>query len=94
MEKAKRDGMNSYKVELNKKISILEKLLIEYNDGRRKGFYCLAVNLVDLHDIIEVMERIEIEIAPDMLIKEKAAVAVKLFTEMADRRGISLKLRK
>jgi len=34
------------------------------------------------------------EIKPEMLLKEKAAAAVRLFEEAADKIGLSLKLRK
>ena len=38
-------GIDAYRKELNEKISILETLLVDYDDGLRKGFFCLAVNL-------------------------------------------------
>ena len=34
----------------------LEMLLENYNDGRKKTFYCQAVNLLTLHDIRNVMK--------------------------------------
>jgi hypothetical protein len=33
----------------------LERLLADFDDGRRKNFFCLAVNLLELPDIREVM---------------------------------------
>jgi len=86
MEKAKRIGMEAYKTELDEKIGILETLLKNHDDGRRKGFYCLAVNLLDLQDVKAVMERIADEAEPKAV--------VRLFEEMAAQRGVSLKLRK
>jgi hypothetical protein len=94
MEKAKQNGMEAYKSELSEKIGILEELLNDYNDGRRKSFYCVAINLLNLIDVNAVMERIRNEIQPEMSLKEKSAVAVRLFNEMAEQRDISLKLRK
>ena len=43
MDKAKRIGVEAYKVELNKKIKHLEVLLNNYDDGRRKNYYYVAV---------------------------------------------------
>jgi hypothetical protein len=93
MEKAKND-IAAYEVELNTKIRILEDLLNNYNDGRRKGFFCLAVNLLDLVDITLIMERLKAEATPESTTKEKAATAVRLFQALADGKGIVLKLRK
>jgi hypothetical protein len=94
MDKAKRIGMDAYKTELDEKVRVLEELLTVYNDGRRKSYYCLAVNLLELHDIKTVLEQLGNMVQPGMPIKEKAATAVRLFEEMAQLRDISLKLRK
>lgn len=72
----------------------VRKLLKSYDDGRRKGFYCAAVNLLALQDVKIVMGQIEEEIALEMPLKMKAADVVRLFEVMAEKRGISLKLRK
>ena len=94
MSKAKQIGIEAYEAELNEKIALLEKLLEKYDDGRRKGFYCLAVNLLELSDIKAVMEQIENETTSDDPIKEKAKTAARLLQTVADEQGISLKLRK
>jgi len=94
MEKARKTGIEAYKAELNAKVKVLEELLNNYNDGRRKSFYCLAVNLLDLADLESVMEKIRNEISPQAALKEKAMTAVRLLGAMADEKGISLKMRK
>lgn len=94
MEKAETLGIIAYQNELDEKIAILEKLLTVYNDGRRKSFYCLAVNLLTLADVRAVMAVIEAECQPDWSVKEKAKAAAHVFQETAEKRGLSLKLRK
>ena len=94
MERAKRIGIEAYKAELNAKVQILEELLRDYDDGRRKGFFCLAVNLFDLADVSSVMEQVKGEVLPQATLKEKAATAVRLFKAAADEKGIVLQLRK
>ena len=94
MDKAKQIGMEAYKAELNEKISILKELLENYDDGRRKGFYCLAVNLLELPDVKAVMEQITGADDKDIPIKGKAKAAVRLFEDMARQRDVTLKLRK
>jgi hypothetical protein len=94
-EKAKEKGTKDYIKELNEKMKFLNILLENYNDGRRKKFYCLAINLLDLDDIKEIMEHTnntrEILISNQ---KDKAKYITTLFKEKADERGIELVLRK
>jgi hypothetical protein len=62
IEKAKRLGVEAYKAELKIKMEILDELLKNYNDGRRKSFYCLAVNLLELSDLKSVMAQISSDV--------------------------------
>lgn len=93
-EKAKRIGMDAYAAQLHQKIELLQFLLTHYNDGRRKGFFCIAVNLLELSDLEHVLQQMKRETVADFTIKEKAALAVRLLQAMADEREITLKLRK
>ena len=94
MEKAKANGIDAYKTELNEKIKILEKLLADYNDGRQKSFYCLAVNLLELEDIMAVLEQLKNEVDLLDTVKEKALAAVRIFNFKAEEKGIVFKKRK
>jgi len=89
-EKIKTHGLTAYQNELNQKIQILCDLLENYNDGRRKSFFCIAVNLLELNDINKVVANFD----PNLPLKEKSAFAVRLFQEMAEKRNVELKLRK
>lgn len=93
-EKIKNLGLTAYQSELNGKIGILRDLLANYNDGRQKNFYCIAINLLELADVKRVMEQISEEVKEDEPIKAKVAAAVRLFQAMADERNVVLKLRK
>lgn len=93
-KKVKEIGLDAYQTELNEKVKILQYLLLNYNAGRQKSFFCLAVNLLELTDVKEVMAQIEEAAKPDSTIKEKASVAVTLFKTMAEKRNITLKLNK
>lgn len=93
-DKIKNIGLDAFKAELNSKVELLKGLLMNFNDGRRKRFFCIAVNLLDLQDLKGVMEQIKDEISPDEPLKEKSTSAVRLLQTMAVRRGISLQLRK
>jgi hypothetical protein len=89
-KKAKED-IEKYKKELNEKVRILEFLIKNYNDGKRKNFYCIAVNLLKLADLKKIMKQID----KDVNIKEDMVKRiVDLFEEKAKKGKIALKLRK
>ena len=90
-----KEDLALYQDNLNRKIEILKLLLDRYNDGRRKNFYCMAVNLLPLDDLIRITEIINTDIdAQDPDPKTKAARVVALINEYAQERGLELKLRK
>jgi hypothetical protein len=94
LDKVKLIGLDAYIAEQNEKIEILRDLLSNYNDGRLKSFFCVAVNLLELSDVRSAMKQIKIEADPEDPAKGKSKTAVCLFQNMADNRNISLKLRK
>ena len=87
-------GIEEYLAELREKVTILRTLLENYNDGRRKTFYCTAVNLLDIRDIRRVMIQILDGTTAGMSEKEQAEMAAGLLQNAADERQISLKLRR
>ena len=91
VEKAREIGMEVYNGEQIQKSEILRDLLSKYNDGRRKSFYCTAVNLLDLEDVKRVMERIHNELKPDESnLKENAAAAATFVRPKAEEIHIIL----
>lgn len=93
-DKAKKIGLNTYETELNSKIEILNQLLENYDDGRKKSFFCVVVNLLSLHNLGTVLRQIDDELEQDAPIKVKSATVVHMFEEEAKKVGISLHLRK
>lgn len=82
-------------MELNEKVNILEFLINNYNDGRKKSFYCMTVNLLNLADLKRIMEQIDKKIKnQDIDIKEKIKLIIDLFESKAKNKNIDLKLRK
>jgi len=94
IEKARQIGIDAYIAEQYEKIAILQKLLADFNDGRRKTFFCVAVNLFELEDLKKIMRRIESVINPDDPMKDRAKTVVGLFRTVADEQNIAIKLRK
>ena len=88
-------GMEAYDKEQIRKSEILQTLLVDYNDGRRKTFYCVAVNLLPLPQIEEIIEQAANNSSIRSLsIKDKAVYMVALFQDSASQEGLVLKLRK
>lgn len=90
--RAKAMGIDAYQAELDAKMAALQTLLDGYNDGRRKSFFCTAVNLLPLEDIQSVMEQISQQVEHIDDIKARGKQAAALFQAKADELGISLKL--
>ncbi len=95
LEKQGKAGREAYGEEQEKKIHILEWLLQNCNDGRKKTFFCLAVNLLELEAVGDVMRQAKSdEKFEELSLKEKAAYVTGRFQRAADEQGILLKLRK
>ncbi|WP_352169609.1 hypothetical protein [Proteiniborus sp. MB09-C3] len=70
-------------------------MLANYNDGRRKSFFGIAVNLLDLHDLKNIIEQINSKTAYENLtLKEKANIVVTISQTVAEKKNIALKLNK
>lgn len=95
MKRAGEIGIEAYTREQERKVEILQQLLAEYNDGKRKTLYGLAVNLLPLPNLERILK--EAAATPGFLegtLKEKAAILTERFQQTAEEQGIILKLRK
>ena len=88
-------GTERYHSELKEKMQILRYLLDNFNDGRRKSFFCMAVNLIEIEDLKSAVKEIEEEVSgKEITVKEKAVISVEILKSAAARKNIVLKLRK
>ncbi len=95
LRKQREIGAEVYQAEQEEKVRILKWLLQNCNDGRKKTFFCLSVNLLELEDVRKVTESVMAdEKFGELPLKEKAAHMTKRFQRAADEQGIVLKLRK
>ena len=91
-EKLKDVGVETYHSEQMQKLRILKFLLESYNDGRKKSFFCLAVNLLNLEDLKTMVEHLaEEKQLNNFTLKEKSAFAVRQLQSIAEQRGVMLK---
>ena len=87
LEKMQKIGEEAYNAEQVEKRNILDRLLAEYNDGRKKTLFCLAVNLLPLEDLRTVFADGDM----DLSIKDRAKLMEK---RLKEKSSVELKLRK
>lgn len=93
LERAQSTGIEQYNLEQQEKAQILSCLLSNYNDGRRKNFFCVAVNLLELSEIQEAVKQIQShDKLPSLPLREQSLYVAEVFQKIADRRNIKLKL--
>ena len=93
LERAQRIGIERYNLEQQEKTQILSYLLSNYNDGRRKNFFCVAVNLLELSELQEAIEQIQSKDELSALpLSAQCSYAAEVFQKIAGRRNIKLKL--
>ncbi len=94
MAKAKQHLKNHLK-ELKKKHGYLTDLIRNYNDGKSKGFYCLAANLLPLDVLTKIMKHIDQKIKTNgCSSKDTAREISKIMKDKARELGIEIALRK
>lgn len=93
LEKARSIGIEAYNREQQEKMEILRELLEQYNDGRKKTLFCLAVNLLELPSLQQGMEAIRSQ-GQDLDAKARGTLASTVLHRIAGEQGVELKLRK
>lgn len=81
-------GLDAFLAQQKERISLLEKMLADYDGGRGKSFFCLAAALLPVDSLREAL--IEADIPSDRKARERALRAA--LTKYAEREGIALKL--
>ncbi len=84
-------GLKKVVARLQEKVVFLKLLINEYNDGRSKGFYCLAVQLLPLDGLKQALAQTKLPTGATP--KEKALGLREAFGRLASARSVELKLR-
>ena len=87
-------GPETYVRELEEKRAILELLVGEWNDGRKKSFYTTAVYLLELDDLRHAVQQVTSLSTKEMSEKERAACMTQALQKIAEQQGLVLKLNK
>lgn len=93
LERAQSIGIEQYNLEQREKMQILSYLLSTYNDGRRKNFFCVAVNLLELSELQEALKQIQSQPELSTLsFQAQCGYVADVFQKLAKRKNIELKL--
>lgn len=93
LRKAQNIGIAAYNAEQLEKSAMLARMLSEYNAGREKTLFCLAVNLLEADEIKSVLEAAKAH-SDDFTLRERANYVSELLREAAQKKAIELKLRR
>ena len=86
-------GMASFLSQQRKRMSLLETMLRDYDDGRSRSFFCQATALLTLRDLDSAVQQTRTAFAPQETKGRTQRLKAHL-EDLATRNGLSLKLRK
>ena len=93
IEFIKSKGISTFAKTQKAKEELITEMLVEFNDGRSKSFYCIAATVMDIEEIKHAIAQARNE-SKGMDIKGKAKTFHSIINEVAAKRKYSLKLRK
>ncbi len=99
MDTAKLKGLEAYLDQLSKKSLILDDLLADWDNGRLKSYFCLAVNLLPLEDLEVAMTKLthlknQQDTVTSLDSTNNSKKAKEYFDTLAAENGILLQLRR
>jgi len=71
----------------------LKEMLQEFNEGRSKSYYCIAVTVLEIEELEEVLTKAKKD-STGLEIKDKSRTLHSILDEIAERKNYYLKLRK
>ena len=92
MDKAKNVDIEAYRDEQRAKASLLRRLLVNYDDGTRDVFFCLAANMLEVSDLQAAVEQADVA-AAGLDIGARADLAEGILRRIAAEHDVPLELR-
>lgn len=93
-----KNGIAKYFKQQHEKREILEQMLEEFNEGRSRSFFCLAVSLLPVIILEEALKRSTEIVKKEKIgsddLKSKSKILKDILNDLAKKENISLKLRK
>jgi len=89
----RKNGVHEFEKTQKKREYLLKEMLREFNEGRSKSYYCIAVTVMEIGELEEALTKADKE-SKGLGIKEKSKVLHSILDEIAKQRNYYLKLRK
>lgn len=93
LEWTERKGLTAYDELQKERLRLLKKMLEAFNEGRSKGYYCIAASVLDLEGLKKILSEAE-KRGKGLAVKERSAVLHTLLDARADKKGFVLRRRK
>ena len=94
----KKHGVKKFIEQQKERIKLLEEMLEGFNEGRSRSFYCIAATLLSIDDIKKLIDLAKKEVKTLGVrkddVKSKAKILRETIQDVADEKGVDLKLRK
>ncbi len=94
----RRNGIQKFLTQQNKRITLLEIMLEIFNEGRSKSFYCIATALLPIEDLENSLNKSQLKIKNKGInsvdFKTKSKILKEWLNHYANKRQIILKLKK
>jgi len=94
----KEQGLPKFLEQQKQRMTLLERMLSNYNEGRSKSMYCIAATLLPIDRLPAALNEAEIKIKNAKLdtndVKGRAQILHDMLNAIALKEGIELKLRK
>jgi len=94
----KKHGVEKFIEQQKERIKFLKDMLKGFNEGRSRSFYCIAAALLSVNDVKKSIDSAKKEVKTLDIknddVKSKAKILRKIIQDVADKKGIDLRLRK
>jgi hypothetical protein len=98
LEFIKRQGLEEFIAQQSLRMTLLEKMIADFDDGRSRSFYCIAATLLSIKDLEDSLHLARQKTKEDKTeskdVKTKAKHLREFLNDFASRKAIELKLRK
>jgi hypothetical protein len=88
-----KNGVEEFEREQIVRENLLKKMLIEFNEGRSKTYYCIALTVLEVKELESAINQAKKQ-SEGLGIKEKSKVLHQILNTIAEEKGYCLKLRK
>ncbi len=87
------NGSEHFMRKQNLREEILKDMLVNFNEGRSKSYYCIAATVMEIEELEEAVLKAKKD-SNGLDVKSKSKILHKIFDEIADKKMYRLKLRK